>query len=183
MPDLPAGWFSPPDIAFYRHIYWKLVPTRGHTAEVGVHHGRSLMSVAEVIKAKRISVLAVDSWEPWAAGGSGGKDTGQTARERYTEAKHTNGLDNYVTDMAMSSVDAASRIFDQSLDFVFIDADHRYASVVADIKAWLPKIKQGGYIGGHDYYLYPDVAGAVATVLKCVPEVGPNSEVWLWKVE
>lgn len=37
------------------------------------------------------------------------------------------------------------------LDFVFIDGDHSYDGVMRDIKAWLPKIKQGGFIGGHDY--------------------------------
>jgi predicted O-methyltransferase YrrM len=38
------------------------------------------------------------------------------------------------------------------VDFVFIDADHEYDSVVKDINAWLPKIKQGGIISGHDYF-------------------------------
>ena len=40
---------------------------------------------------------------------------------------------------------------DRSLDFVVIDAEHGYESVVADISAWLPKLKQGGVLFGHDY--------------------------------
>lgn len=43
-----------------------------------------------------------------------------------------------------------TRFPDRSLDFVYIDADHYYSSVMKDILYWLPKIKIGGYIGGHD---------------------------------
>lgn len=50
-----------------------------------------------------------------------------------------------------ASVDAATRVQDQSLDMVFLDADHSYEGVTADIAAWLPKVRIGGWIGGHDY--------------------------------
>jgi len=53
--------------------------------------------------------------------------------------------------MKMKSVDAAELIADNSLDYVFIDADHSYAGVKQDIELWYPKIKLGGWIGGHDY--------------------------------
>ena len=40
---------------------------------------------------------------------------------------------------------------DGSLCCVYIDADHTYESVTEDITAWLPKIRAGGVICGHDY--------------------------------
>lgn len=46
---------------------------------------------------------------------------------------------------------AAGRTPDASLDFVFIDADHSYECVSADIEAWLPKVRPGGLLSGHDY--------------------------------
>ena len=49
------------------------------------------------------------------------------------------------------SVKAADKIKDNSLDLVFIDGDHSYEGVKRDIEAWLPKIKKGGWISGHDY--------------------------------
>lgn len=47
---------------------------------------------------------------------------------------------------------AARAVEDSSVDFCFIDANHMYEAVKADIQAWLPKVKRGGWIGGHDYH-------------------------------
>ena len=45
-----------------------------------------------------------------------------------------------------------SEIFeDESLDFIFIDANHAYDFVVEDINLWFPKLKKGGIFSGHDY--------------------------------
>lgn len=52
--------------------------------------------------------------------------------------------------LKMSSVDAARQINDGSMDFVFLDGDHSYEGLKADIAAWLPKVRKGGWIGGHD---------------------------------
>ena len=41
---------------------------------------------------------------------------------------------------------------DGSLDFVYIDGLHDFGSVKQDIAAWWPKVKVGGFIGGHDYH-------------------------------
>ena len=53
--------------------------------------------------------------------------------------------------MHESSKEAASHFKDGFLDFVFIDADHSYQGVKDDIGYWLPKVKKGGLLGGHDY--------------------------------
>jgi hypothetical protein len=49
------------------------------------------------------------------------------------------------------SIEAANDFTDESLDFVYIDANHNYDHVLADIKSWLPKVKPGGIVSGHDY--------------------------------
>lgn len=48
------------------------------------------------------------------------------------------------------SIGASHGFGDNTLDFVYIDAEHSYEGVRADIHAWLPKIRKGGCIGGHD---------------------------------
>eukprot|EP00746_Dinoflagellata_sp_MGD_P047190 gnl/MRDRNA2_/MRDRNA2_21638_c0_seq1.p1 gnl/MRDRNA2_/MRDRNA2_21638_c0~~gnl/MRDRNA2_/MRDRNA2_21638_c0_seq1.p1 ORF type:complete len:351 (+),score=51.50 gnl/MRDRNA2_/MRDRNA2_21638_c0_seq1:98-1054(+) len=52
-----------------------------------------------------------------------------------------------------SSVAAASAFEDESLDVVYIDADHKWWSVVQDLAAWWPKIRPGGALLGHDFHL------------------------------
>jgi len=49
------------------------------------------------------------------------------------------------------SWEVAEQITDNELDFVFIDGDHSTQGVVNDIKAYTPKVKQDGYIIGHDW--------------------------------
>jgi hypothetical protein len=59
------------------------------------------------------------------------------------------------------SVEAARTIEDESLDFVFIDANHTYDSVREDIEAWYPKVRKDGLFCGHDYRSFPGVTQAV----------------------
>lgn len=49
------------------------------------------------------------------------------------------------------SVEATKDFENDSLDFVYIDADHFYGTVKEDLEAWGPKVKEGGILCGHDY--------------------------------
>jgi predicted O-methyltransferase YrrM len=49
------------------------------------------------------------------------------------------------------SVDAAANFADGSVDFILIDGDHTYEGVLADLRAWYPKVKSGGVIAGDDW--------------------------------
>ncbi len=69
-----------------------------------------------------------------------------------------------IVKVKLPSVEAAKLYADHSLDFVYVDADHAYASVVEDINAWKKKVKQGGFIAGHDSYM-PEVLQAVRDCL------------------
>ncbi len=51
----------------------------------------------------------------------------------------------------LDSVAAAQLFEDKSLDWIYLDADHSYEKVSSDLRAWLPKIKDNGWIFGHDY--------------------------------
>ena len=65
--------------------------------------------------------------------------------------------------MVMTTHEASALMEPASLDFVFIDADHSYDAVKDDIALWRPKVKTGGWLGGHDYHprKFPGVVKAV----------------------
>lgn len=65
------------------------------------------------------------------------------------------------------SVAASKKFEDRSLPFVFVDGDHRYAGVLADLEAWWPKIAHGGVLCGDDFK-WPGVREAVMTFFTSV---------------
>lgn len=52
------------------------------------------------------------------------------------------------------SLEAVKDIPNESLDFVFIDANHHYQTVRNDIREWSKKVRKGGIVSGHDYYIF-----------------------------
>jgi hypothetical protein len=68
------------------------------------------------------------------------------------------------------SVEAASKIPDRSLYFCYIDACHSYQNVLEDIKAWLPKVQNNGFIGGHDIFI-ENVAFALRDSIRTLPRL------------
>lgn len=63
-------------------------------------------------------------------------------------------------------------------DFVFIDAGHSYQAVREDITNWLPKVKPGGWFGGHDYHEgHPGVIEAVREAFGSAIEFEDG---WIW---
>lgn len=52
------------------------------------------------------------------------------------------------------SMDALELFKDNSLDFVYIDANHKFVEVANDVHHWLKKVRPGGILAGHDYTKY-----------------------------
>ena len=53
--------------------------------------------------------------------------------------------------LGLPSLEAAKHFADASHDFVYLDANHSYEAVAADLEAWWPKIRPGGLFAGDDY--------------------------------
>ncbi len=72
----------------------------------------------------------------------------------------------------------AARMVPEICDLVFLDADHRTEPTRAAIRAWLPKVRPGGILAGHDYD-WPSVAEAVAAEFgeRASIQTGPDA-VW-----
>lgn len=78
-------------------------------------------------------------------------------QETYNKAKAKNlkKMKNYpkrVKTFELSSLMASEIFGNRFFDMVFIDGLHSFEDCKADIKAWWPKIKTGGWIGGHDFH-------------------------------
>jgi len=112
--------------------------------ELGSYAGQSTCIFSQYFE----KVIAVDPWE------------------NHEEYPHDMGLVEEVFDKFAGcqnniekrkgySVNEAKSFEDNSIDFVYVDARHEEEYVIEDIEAWLPKIKKHGFIGGHDFYLYP----------------------------
>jgi len=50
------------------------------------------------------------------------------------------------------SFDAVKEFADGSLDFIYVDASHRFSGVAMDLIQWWPKLREGGVFAGHDYW-------------------------------
>ena len=124
--------------------------------EVGVFTGE--MS-RRLLARDDLTLFMVDSWKAHApdseyakTGDFHGKLT-QEQQDQYFE--HTKKVTEFAGKRASvhrgESHYMAQWAFDENHDFVFLDADHTYEAVKADISAWIPKIKKNGLLCGHDY--------------------------------
>lgn len=134
--------------------------------EIGSLWGRSTARMAQLIRdsKKNIKFYAVDFWDlRGITGGVWSEEDLHWAREMGVKegpdmcyqsmltALSRLGLTSYVTPIKLSSREAYKLFLDESIDFVFVDADHSYEGVTEDIKFWYPKVKRGGTMAGHDY--------------------------------
>ncbi len=153
------GWFSFPEL--YKEVVGHF--DNGIFVEIGSWKGASSshMAVEIINQKKNISFFCVDTWE----GSIENQDSSSVINNTlYNEFKdNMSPVEGYYTSIRKPSLMAATHFEDSSIDFIFIDASHQYADVIADIKAWLPKLKTGGIIAGHDIDL-ADVKRAVDEV-------------------
>lgn len=78
-----------------------------------------------------------------------------------------------ITPLRMPSAVAAKLFDDNSVDFVFVDGNHTYPYVKKDLEVWIPKIRNGGLIAGHDFNDWE--------VAKAVSEFIPKSALSLYE--
>lgn len=118
----------------------------GSIVEVGSWKGRSTHAL---LSGCRGTVHAVDHFLGCET--AAGKCTRENAvlENVFQEFQKNVGYLKNLKIHKMSSIEAAKNFEDKSIDMIFIDADHSYESLKADIEAWLPKVKR--LICGHDY--------------------------------
>jgi len=115
--------------------------------EIGIFGGKHAESILKTLYIKRLYL--VDPYEPYIQQGilhSKERQLGAFAQARERLRQY----ENKIVWILKTSEKAVKTIPDQ-LDFVYIDGDHNYPMVKKDIELYYPKVKSGGYLGGHDY--------------------------------
>lgn len=116
-------------------------------AEIGVSKGRYSQTLCENMP----SLEKLYSIDPWKAYSSLSQ---RRADIRYEKTKTLLSKYNCVEIIKEFSIKASADITNDSLDFVYIDGMHTFDAVILDLIVWIPKVRQGGIIAGHDYSVY-----------------------------
>jgi hypothetical protein len=127
-------------------------------AEVGVWDGMTAEALLRGLP--QLQLWMVDPWRPY----GGASILGEQPQEAFDRAREsalwwTDFAAQRRHVLAEASPAAAEHFADESLDFAFLDGNHLYESIRADILAWWPKIKRGGLLTGHDYGVHRDADG------------------------
>ena len=151
-----------------------LIPPGGIVAELGCFAGEG---TAQFLACPRVArLVCVDMWR-------GGYDPADwasvadmvAARESWNRARGEPSGRCYAFTLPIVK---AALYYDPSIfDLVYLDADHRYESVKADIMAWRPLVKPGGWFCGHDYGepAHPGVRRAVDEIFGRPHRTFPDS--------
>lgn len=129
----------------------------GIVVEVGSYRGVS----TEVLAHFCDHLIAVDHWYC------------QERPKREFDARFADC--HHVSSLRVHSLQAALMLADGIAGLVYLDADHSEEAVRQDIAAWRRKVKLGGYLAGHDYYLE---VGDTGTGPLSIPGWRPDGIQW-----
>lgn len=158
------GWMSDAELAWLGEQAAQM----NSVVEIGCHQGRSSKALLDACQG---TVYCIDVWNDEEQYGYVGE------RDYQAFLRNVGHYPNLRAQHATSLL-AAEHLPD--VDMVFIDGDHEYESVKADIKAWLPKTRK--LLCGHDYGVFDGVTRAVderfgSDWVSVVPDT------WIWQVE
>ena len=120
-------------------------------AEVGVWRGELSADLLRTFP--ELCLVMVDLWKPFGDSAMHNKDNNASAMlEALEDAKrNTSFAKGRSIIVHCLSEGAATDWEDEEMNFVFVDADHFYESVRADLHAWWSKVQSNGIMAGHDY--------------------------------
>ena len=132
--------------------------------EAGTGYGASTEVFAHYCK--HITTLDIQLQKPW---------------DQYGIILDASKLTKYsnVTFLKIGTFEAVNQFLDNSLDLVYLDNVHMPEWIIKEIKAWLPKVKHGAWIGGHD--CLPGLHEAITATLGKPDKIFKDSS-WIKKI-
>ncbi len=122
---------------------------RGVIVEIGSYKGKSTIWLAKGSQAGAgVPVIAID---PHLGSEEHRPSPGEPVwtYDEFMANLRRAGVESLVQPVVATSQETAQH-FDQSVELLFIDGDHRYEAVRADFDLWFPKLLEGGYLLMHD---------------------------------
>lgn len=156
------GWMTRPELEWL-YATAGSVPPGGAWVELGVWKGRSFFTVAMGLR-RGSRLVAVDSFTPTTASLPFVPTRGWVHdhfRVVLTAVQRLRS-DLKIEVIRDDTASSADRFANGSVDVVFVDADHTRWGLCRDLIAWLPKLKAGGLLCGHDYsQAFPEISQLV----------------------
>ena len=164
----------------------KLIQTHNvkTVVEIGSWKGLSTSHIAKMLPAKG-KVYAVDSWIGFPSQYYSKYDTSTIYQQFLSNMIHQN-LTDIVVPIRLESLEAAKTCV-VSPDLIYLDANHEYDAVYADLTAWFPFVKERGILCGDDWgWTWPGLSGfpvaeAVARFAK-ESQLPLETDGWFWKL-
>ena len=147
-----AGIFS--FITDHRKRLLKMMPKGSICAEIGVWKGDFSQRILDITKPLELHLI--DPWEVqpdfptrWYGGT---KASDQTDMDEIFDSVRDRFSGNPEVSLHRNHSEIAHSDFpDDFFDWVYVDGNHDYDFVKADLEAYLTKVKTGGYLTGDDY--------------------------------
>lgn len=131
------------------------MPKHSVCAEIGVWKGDFSREILKIVHPKELHLI--DPWKylpeyknRWYGGAVA--ESQEDMDKIYEKVKMEFDKDKRVKIHRGYSNSVAKQFKDDYFDWIYIDGNHSYEFVLADIKNFLPKIKKGGFILGDDYW-------------------------------
>ena len=131
------------------------LPEGCKAVEVGVFRGKYSQVMLRDLQPS--TLYLVDPWLSFENKDYADKCNAEQSRQdgRYVKVSALFAADARVKIIRKLSLEAVKDFEPESLDFIYIDANHRYESCLEDLQAWYPILKRGGIMAGHDYIDHP----------------------------
>ena len=155
--DVYEKWESPTPWSYSRFSdFLEHMPKNAVVVEVGVQEGEYAGYILK--KTNPTKLYLIDCWkyqDPNVYDDYHANVSDNEQEKCYQRTKKRFQNDSRVVILRQFSIDAVKQFSDESLDWVYIDANHGYEAIKADLDLWWPKVKKGGVLSGHDYAVRP----------------------------
>ena len=143
------------------------LPKNGNVAEIGVDKGDFSRVILNQSNPKKL--ILIDPWIEMLDI----KDLQSVHQEKYNSVVEMFKGDDRVNILKKSSADALQDVANTSLDWIYIDGDHKYDGCLHDLENYATKVKDDGYICGHDWVTSPKKGfGVNEAVAKFIKDTG-----------